>query len=167
MLILKQLIPSRICLDCQVCCRFPKKDTLWQARLTKEEAAVFKKQPDFKISIKGGRIKTKSRGRLFCCSFFSPSRNACKIYKLRPFECRTYPFVLTSGKDGISLAAHLVCPFVLENFNSQKFKRYTEYLRRFFSWKSIHNLIKANPRIAQGYKGYKKELLPLFSILYK
>lgn len=163
MLAPKQLIPSKTCLSCEFCCRFPKPNTVWQPRLTAGEISAFDKL-GFKNKILKGAVKSKAQGKFFACSFLRSSKNACGIYRQRPLECRLYPFVLMVGKDGVLLAAHLACPFVLENIKTAEFKRHAAYLKKYFSRESSRKFIKANPAIAQNYHGYAKELVSLFTI---
>ena len=159
----KQVIPSRTCLSCKFCCRFSKPDTAWQPHLASDEISILTKR-GFKNKIFKQTVKLDKLGKIFCCSFFYPQGNSCKVYRLRPFECRLYPFVLVAGKNRISLAVHLACPFILENINTRKFKKHVEYLKRYFARKSCREFIKANPVIAQNYRGYEEELTFLFAI---
>jgi len=160
----KPLVPSRICLSCKGCCRFINKNTVWQPHLTAEERLVFKNKGYFEKDFNKKLVEAQRRGKLFYCQFFSSPQNSCRIYRFRPFECRLYPLVLTVDKGVIMLAAHLACPFILSNLNTKEFKRYVEYLRKYFFKNETRKFIKANPAIAQNYKNYKKELIFLFSI---
>ncbi|MDP3143463.1 MAG: YkgJ family cysteine cluster protein [Candidatus Omnitrophota bacterium] len=194
MLGLKQLIPSSTCLHCQICCRFPEKNTVWQPRLSRIETVAFKNEaPRAKARgflernterprlqgavlwprmykrwlaarIKKGAIELKRIGGLFCCSFFNAKGNSCQIYKIRPFDCRLYPFVLIDLQDKIILAAHQLCPFVAQSIQTKKFQSHASYLKKFFAKKGIQDFLKANPSLIQDYQGYSKELIPLFPL---
>jgi uncharacterized protein len=161
---LKQLVPAGFCLKCQICCRFPKKPTIWQPRLSQEETIFFRNQNGLKGHIAKGAVKLKAAGSFFCCEFFNGKKNSCKIYKLRPLDCRLYPFVLLRAKNKIFLAAHLICPFIAENIRSRKLERYADYLKKVFAGKDFKLLIKTSPAFIQSYKGYRQELIPLFPV---
>ena len=175
MLRFKQFIPAGFCLKCQVCCRFPERPTAWQPRLTREEISAFKNRRAFKGNLAKGAIKLKALGSFFCCAFFNRKKNSCKIYRLRPLDCRLYRFILISRQRKIFLAAHLACPFVTENIRSKKFKRHIGYLKRVFAKRDIRAFIKTNPAIIQDYQNYRqasptsvwRELIPLFSVSHR
>jgi Fe-S-cluster containining protein len=40
------------------------------------------------VTLAGEVIKIKGRGGTWCCRFFAPQRQACRIYAFRPLECR-------------------------------------------------------------------------------
>lgn len=164
MLSLKQLIPSSICLHCQICCRFPEKNTVWQPRLSRIETAAFKNKRLLAAKIKQGAVELKKIGGVFCCSFFNAKKNSCRIYKIRPFDCQLYPFVLIDLQDKIILAAHQLCPFVAENIQTKRFQSHASYLKKFFAKKDIQDFLRANPALIQDYQGYSKELVPLFPL---
>jgi uncharacterized protein len=163
----KQLVPAGFCLKCRICCRFPKKPTVWQPHLSKEEARLFRNRDGLKGHIAKGAVKLKAAESFFCCEFFNGKKNSCKIYKLRPLDCRLYPFVLMRAGKQIFLAAHLICPVIAENIRSRKFQRHSDYLKKVLAGKDFQLLIKTNPAFIQSYKGYRQELIPLFPVSCK
>lgn len=167
MLRFKQFIPAGFCLKCQVCCRFPERPTAWQPRLIQKEIGTFKNRATLEGKFEKGVVKLKPMRSFFCCVLFNRKKNSCKIYRLRPLDCRLYPFVLISRQRKIFLAAHLVCPFVAENIRSKQFKRYSDYLKKVFAKRGIRTFIKTNPEIIQDYQNYRRELIALFSVYHR
>ncbi|MFZ5801124.1 MAG: YkgJ family cysteine cluster protein [Candidatus Omnitrophota bacterium] len=150
---IRQFVPSKVCLECEVCCRFSEPKGVWLPHTSRKEAAALNRQTIGIRKFKQG----------FCCEFFIPKENRCRVYGLRPFDCRIYPFLLHKQKGKLFLAAHLACPFIVENLRAKKFQRYVSYLKKFFRRKDIRIFLKENPHLAQDYSEFQKEILPLFS----
>ncbi|GEM_PF-330866 len=121
---LKQLIPSEICLACEVCCRYPDRQTLMAPVFSREEQqkAVELGLPKQSFPTpepgRGARIRvttgesssTASFDKLrtlsersesnglttscYQCPAFVPGTHECTIYPERPFDCQLYPFML-------------------------------------------------------------------------
>ena len=111
-----------------------------------------------------GIIQTVSCGGEHLCSFFNPSDHACKIYSLRPFECRLYPFVLIKQKKQVVVSVHLACPFIQQKRATQDFDDYVVYLKKFFQNPEVLAFLKRNSSLAGDYADYQAELENLFPL---
>lgn len=142
---IKQLVPSEFCLECDGCCRFAEKNSVWFPHLLRGEEKII---PKDKFRVVPGK-----KDNNFLCTFLDIEDNKCKIYESRPFECRLYPFLLNrdtkSGK--IFLAVDTNCLFVGENLKKAEFKKYAEYLTSLLKNHDFSKLLKNNPQIIQSY----------------
>lgn len=116
---LPQPVTSEQCLSCEICCRFPEKDSPLAPYFTPEE---------IKDAIRGGipseSFQEKSGGRIelipnpagegYICPAFKPSENSCRIYPDRPFDCVLYPFSLMRDEQNknILIGYDRKCPVI-------------------------------------------------------
>ncbi len=103
---LSQLVPSELCLKCDICCRFPDSDSFLAPFFTEEEVQKASRNGlslDFFTGEKSGKIglipfpdEIESPGHNGGCQCpcFDPVSHQCSIYEARPFDCQIYPFVL-------------------------------------------------------------------------
>ncbi len=115
-----QVIPSSTCLTCEVCCRFPEKESLLAPYFTDEEVhraigsgvdrRYFKKRSQQQAT----QIELIPHGDGYICPSFNPETHECKIYPVRPLDCQLYPFVLMRGheRDEVLLGIDHKCPFL-------------------------------------------------------
>ncbi len=96
-----------------------------RAVLTPQEVGQFK---DFstKITTKDGDIYVLKQNNKGHCIFYDPEKNGCKTYETRPFECRTYPYVVFYDKKvGFQLDSRF-CPNIhtctIDNVKEEKTK---------------------------------------------
>lgn len=153
---IKQILPSKFCLECQGCCRFNSSESIWSPRILKEEIKDFLKnnlppallsQDSLKIRLIPFREQNN-----FLCPFLILENNKCKIYDFRPFECQLYPFLFNRKDNRVYLAVDLKCPFIKENLEKQNFKEYTQYLIQLFDRPQWLNALKNSPQIIQEYE---------------
>lgn len=152
---LRQFAPSRVCLKCEICCRFTDAKGVWLPRIGRKETTTLKRETIGARKFRDG----------FYCEFFIPQKNRCRVYRRRPFDCQIYPFLLNREKGKLSLAVHLACPFIADNLEGEKFQRHVRYLKGFFRKKDIQSFLKENSGIAQDYSEFQKEIVPLFSVI--
>jgi Fe-S-cluster containining protein len=88
---------------------------------------------------------------MYICPYFYPKENSCAIYKIRPFDCRLYPFLLSHKDSGIFLCADLNCPFINKNIKSKSFKDYISCLKKIFSDEKLINKILKNKALIGTY----------------
>ena len=168
--LLKQFVPSEVCLQCDGCCRFKESNSSWRPGMMTEEINQAQKKGlaneilAKEILSEDGRIKTVSCGSEYLCSFFHPEDHTCGIYQARPFECQLYPFVLTRDTDGAGVYVHLNCPFVQQQHDSGNFTRYVKYLKGFFTHQEVLDFLKRNPSLIGDYAGYREELEFMFRL---
>jgi hypothetical protein len=116
---LPQLVPSRACFSCDVCCRFPKEDSFLRPYFTAEEihgAVSHGLDPAHFSEPTGCQVALvpdpSSEGYL--CPAFDPSTSRCRIYDSRPLDCQLYPLALMWSADGseVLLGWDSKCPFL-------------------------------------------------------
>jgi Fe-S-cluster containining protein len=118
MLNIKQYLNSDFCLACKECCKF--EDDIWLPHLLKADEKT--------LGIACVKKAKQSTDSKFVCKFLEESDHKCTVYDKRPFECALYPFLLVRNGDALNLAAHLGCPYILNNINSKEFEEYSAYL---------------------------------------
>lgn len=82
------------CLSCNICCRFPEKNSpLIPFFLNKE---IRDKKYFHCIGIYYGyRINVIKSNTGYHCPYFLTDKNICSTYANRPIDCRLYPFMIT------------------------------------------------------------------------
>ncbi|MCK5581260.1 MAG: YkgJ family cysteine cluster protein [Candidatus Omnitrophica bacterium] len=167
---MKQLVPSKVCLSCEGCCRFSEAKSEWRPRIMEEEkVGVAKPELVEKIFLKGSvdekkMISTIPFGERHICRFLTPQSNACGIYHGRPFECQLYPFLLMRKEPGVAVAVHLSCPYVQDAFGSSVMDEYIEYLKEFFQQKEVLSFVRRNKELVVDYSNCLGEIEELFSL---
>ena len=138
-----QIVPSDLCLQCDVCCRFSERESFLRPYFTAEERAraIARGVPEDRFpSPAGGRIRLvpHPQGDGFICPCFDPATQHCVIYAERPFDCRLYPVSLMRDEEGRSvvMGLDLKCPYVQDEHHAV---RLAEYVRR------IAGLLKTQP----------------------
>ncbi len=137
---LYQIIPTEVCLSCDVCCRFLEDDSPLAPVFTKHETeriisqgidrSLFQPQIDGRSS----QIKLIPFRDYYICPFFEPETQKCKIYSSRPLDCRLYPFTIMFSEDrsSVVLGVDMLCPFSEEHFALDSFqlhfKQVVEYV---------------------------------------
>ncbi len=142
---IKQFIPSSVCLKCQGCCRFAEENSVWSVKLLEGERLRLKcanKTIPLKYSEKEGN---------FYCSFLDKSNNKCQVYSNRPLECQLYPFLIHGKNKKASLAVDLNCPFVQKELKSKKIKDFALELASLLKTPAYQDILKNNPHIIQEY----------------
>ncbi|MFA5388160.1 MAG: phosphatidylglycerol lysyltransferase domain-containing protein [Candidatus Omnitrophota bacterium] len=140
---LKQIISSKFCLSCDVCCRFLDiKAQLRPVFLPFEITSRIKPHLD-----ETRRVKLKPFKNMYTCRFFGKTGNKCSIYAKRPFDCRLYPFAIMfdEKRENIILGIDKKCPFAVEPGNERTIKNYFHYLVELLERKDIASSIAENP----------------------
>jgi hypothetical protein len=111
------MVPSSLCRTCDVCCRFPDKESLLAPYFTEEEISAAVQagiSEDNFPDRRGSKIRLIPYQEGYVCPCFSPEENRCTVYPSRPTDCRIYPFALmrTPDNHGIQLGMDTKCPFV-------------------------------------------------------
>jgi Fe-S-cluster containining protein len=116
---LPQLVSSRVCLSCDVCCRFPEPDSPLRPYFTAEEirrAIAQGVAPAQFPDLNGCQVNVVpspvSDGYL--CPAFDPVTSHCRIYDVRPLDCQIYPLVVMWNADRtqVVLGWDSKCPFL-------------------------------------------------------
>jgi len=116
---LLQLVPSRVCLQCDVCCRFPESESFLRPYFTAEEIqravtrgidrAHFPDPNGCQIS-----VVPNPSGEGYICPAFDPATSHCRIYDDRPLDCQIYPLAVmwNEGRSQVVLGWDTKCPFL-------------------------------------------------------
>jgi Fe-S-cluster containining protein len=140
---LKQIIPTKICLSCDVCCRFLDRKSQWLPLFLPHE--ITRKIKPYLT--RSGRIKPLACNNMYICPFFNKENHKCSIYSLRPFDCQLYPFTITFDEEHktIVLGMDTKCLFIIEPKNQAIIKKYSGYLADTLEQKHIASVISRNP----------------------
>ncbi len=117
--VLPQIVPSQVCLRCEVCCRFPEPDSFLRPYFTAEEirrAVAAGVDPAAFPDPQGGQVRVVPHpaGEGYLCPAFDPATSHCRIYEVRPLDCQLYPFALMwdATGDQVVLGWDTKCPFM-------------------------------------------------------
>ncbi len=94
-----QIVPSATCLHCDVCCRFPDRDSFLRPFFTADEirAATAAGISSEHFPTAAGTpidLVPSPAGEGYVCPAFDVTTSHCRIYDVRPLDCRLYPFAL-------------------------------------------------------------------------
>jgi Fe-S-cluster containining protein len=137
-----QCIPQKVCLECRGCCRFACADSPWSPVLLKTEISRLAKKT---------RLVYDRKQDSYICASLDAKNNRCKAYRIRPFDCRLYPFLFDRKADKVFLALDLNCPFAKKNLDTPTFKKHIRYLTVALSVPDFVKVLRKNPRFAQAY----------------
>lgn len=157
---LQQIVPSRTCLSCDVCCRFPNRDSFLAPIFTDfEMQCVIGNEADrnlFQPTADGrsARVKLQSHGEIYICPFFNPNSSECQIYTKRPLDCRIYPFALMYNENGteIVLGVDTICPFAEAEFETKSFQQYVNYIVAYVESELTDEVIIENSALIGPYQ---------------
>lgn len=121
MIELPQVVPSSRCLTCDVCCRFLEAESPLRPYFTSEEmtaAVAHGMEASAFPDRRGGKIRLipHPTGEGFICPAFDVETNRCRIYPVRPLDCRLYPFAVMRPPHGdeVLLGWDRKCPYLRE-----------------------------------------------------
>lgn len=147
---IKQIIPSKLCLSCDVCCRFLDKDAVLRPLfLPHEITSKIKPHLD-----KTSRVELKEFQNIYTCHFFNTKNNKCAIYSKRPFDCQLYPFsvMFDEKHEKIVLGIDKKCPFATNPENHDLIKNHFHYLVDLLENKESSSLIAKNPSFIGNFQ---------------
>ncbi|NKE69622.1 YkgJ family cysteine cluster protein [Candidatus Manganitrophus noduliformans] len=152
---LKQIVPSSLCLTCDVCCRFPEETSFLAPFFTQDEIArLGPEQARFFYSpAAGSKIKLQHHGEGCICPYFDPQTQYCKIYGERPLDCRIYPFaILRDPEGGVVLGIDTKCPFIQMHAADPEMKVDAEEVAAFLESASILPILATHPALIGPYQ---------------
>ena len=152
-MMLPQLVPSRACLQCDVCCRFPEPDSALRPHFTEDEITR---------ALGGGIEETAFPDRrgsqivlvpephgdgYFCPAFDAPT-STCRIYEQRPFDCQLYPLALMWDEPHaqVLLGWDTKCPFMREEV-PEEIRRHAKRVMALLDQPDTRDHIAAHPRL--------------------
>jgi uncharacterized protein len=154
-----QLIPSEVCLECPVCCRFPERQAALSPFFFPEErtqAEGLKRQGSFRVEAPGQASKAAlvKCGHGYACSFFDPADHTCRVYEARPLDCSMYPAVIMHGKDHgkVFLGADTKCPALARPSVAAKLQNYLDWIQRYLESTTLSSLIRKYPQFISEFQ---------------
>jgi hypothetical protein len=162
---LPQLVPSRVCLQCDVCCRFPEADSFLRPYFTAEEIrravahgvdrAHFPDPHGDQVS-----VVPHPSGEGFLCPAFDPATSHCRIYEHRPLDCQLYPLAVMwappaaagkghgAGGEGLEvvLGWDSKCPFAREGVPAE-IRAYADRVADLLEQDDTVETFAENPRL--------------------
>jgi len=182
-----QLVPPKICLSCQGCCRYKEAESVWRPKVAPaggearplgrpEELEDNEHKKDLTWALgQDGYLKTvplsgtpfgrKEQGQNRC-AFLNLETNKCGVYSGRPFECRLYPFLLTRSKENgrVTVSVHLSCLYVQQSRYSAEFEKHVDVLKAYLSGEERARFLQNNPALVGDYGEYRDEIEELFTL---
>lgn len=150
---LPQLVPSRTCLQCDVCCRFPDPDSALRPYFTEQEiaqaqaggveAAAFVDRHGSQVA-----LVPESSGEGYLCPAFDSMTAQCRIYEQRPLDCRLYPLALMWNEthDRVLLGWDTKCPFMREEI-PEAIQHHADRVLALLDRQSIREQLASHPRL--------------------
>jgi len=145
-----KIIPSRLCLSCDVCCRFIDKNAALRPFFFPHEITS-KIKPHLD---KSRRVKLAPFQDMYKCSLFNAKNHKCFVYPKRPFDCQLYPFTIMFDETGkkIVLGIDKKCPFTANPENQNTIRDYFNYLVDLLEKEETASLIAKNPSFIGSYQ---------------
>jgi len=164
-----QPIPREVCLACDVCCRFPERDSFLAPVFTEDDIThvidLKNKGVQFRPvrSSAGGQVVPVPSDTGFRCPFFEPKTHCCGIYDERPLDCRLYPYalMLDPSSSGIWLGIDTKCPATDDPDLMQRIAAEGGKIWEAAASPDLVRLVKSPPRIVGPYQ---PDVLPLFRL---
>ena len=162
---LPQLIPSEICLECPVCCRFPEKQAALSPFFFPEErnqVEALKTGGSFRES-GASKAELVGCGNGFACSFFNPADHTCRVYPVRPLDCSMYPAVILHNRDRrkVMLGADTACPALSRPGVYVRLRQYLDSVQRYLESNALSSLIRKYPQFIGEFQGEAVEVREL------
>jgi Fe-S-cluster containining protein len=150
---LPQLVPSRTCLQCDVCCRFPDPDSALRPYFTENEITR---------ALAGGVEETAFPNRRgsqvilipdphgdgYLCPAFDAATSTCRIYQQRPLDCQLYPLALMwdESHGQVLLGWDTKCPFMRGEIPAE-IQRHADRVMALLDRPDICDQVVAHPRL--------------------
>ena len=157
---LEQIVPSKVCLSCDVCCRFLEQDSFLapiftQAEVEKAirsgvEANLFRPTADGKSA----QVRLAPHEDMYICPFFNPETSECTIYSIRPLDCQIYPFALMYSQDRtqVVLGVDMICPYGEVEIQTEGFQHYIAYITDYLESDPVVETLAANWQLIGPYQ---------------
>lgn len=150
---LPQLVPSRTCLQCDVCCRFPDPDSALRPYFTESEitqALAGGVEGTAFPNRRGSQVilVPDPHGDGYFCPAFDAATSTCHIYEQRPLDCQLYPLALMwdEAHDQVLLGWDTKCPFMREEI-PREIQRHADRVMALLDQPDIRDHVVAHPRL--------------------
>lgn len=157
---LHQIIPTEVCLSCDVCCRFLDPDSPLAPIFTETEtekviahgvaSALFRPQADGRSA----QVQLEPHADFYICPFFDPTTNHCTIYPIRPLDCQLYPFALMCNEDRseVVLGVDTLCPFGEVHLETEAFQQHIRHVIDYVESETVTAQLSANWSLIADYQ---------------
>ncbi len=156
---LPQIVPSDLCLRCDVCCRFPERESVLRPYFTAQErdrAIASGLDPDLLPELSGGKIRLipHPAGEGYICPAFDPDTQHCRIYAARPLDCRLYPLALMRDEEGHTqvLGLDTKCPYVQDVAQESQLAAYARRVNGLLGEPLLSEVLSKNPGLINPYQ---------------
>ena len=156
--IVEQIVPSKVCFACDVCCHFPEQDSVLRPYFTKEEilaAVASGMSPDAFPDQAGSKVAVVPDGEEgYRCPAFDPATGHCGIYEARPLDCRLYPVAVmwNQAHSAVVMGWDSKCPFIRDNLDSPESRVYVERTAAFLESKELVNVFVSNSQLIGSFQ---------------
>ncbi|MBI5775765.1 MAG: DUF2156 domain-containing protein [Nitrospirae bacterium] len=164
---LLQLVPSRVCLQCDVCCRFPEAESFLRPYFTAEEiqrAVARGINPAHFPDPNGSQVSVvpNPSGEGYLCPAFDPATSHCRIYDDRPLDCQIYPLAVMWNDDRsqVVLGWDTKCPFMRDAVPSE-ILAYARTITAMLEREDMLSTVASNPRFIGRFQEDVVVLNPL------
>jgi hypothetical protein len=164
---LPQLVPSRTCLQCDVCCRFPDPDSALRPYFTENEIARAQAGGVEETAFPNRRgsqviLVPEPHGEGYLCPAFDAATSTCRIYEQRPFDCQLYPLALMWDEPHhqVLLGWDTKCPFMREEIPGE-IQRHADRVMALLDQPGIRDHVVAHPRLVGRFQEDVVVLAPL------
>jgi uncharacterized protein len=156
-IVVEQIVPSRVCFTCDVCCRFPERDSPLRPYFTREEiqAAIGRGiSPDAFPDHTGSKVAVVSHGAGYQCPAFQAETGQCGIYEDRPLDCRLYPVAVMWGREhaDVVMGWDSKCPFIRDNLESSESRAYVERTAAFLESQETVQVFISNQQLIGSFQ---------------
>jgi Fe-S-cluster containining protein len=157
-IVVEQIVPSRVCFTCDVCCRFPERDSPLRPYFTRKEiqAAIARGiSPVAFPDRTGSKVAVVPSGEGYRCPAFQAETGQCGIYEDRPLDCRLYPVAVMWDRDHaeVVMGWDSKCPFIRDNLESAESRAYVERTAALLESEDTVLVFFANPQLIGAYQG--------------
>jgi uncharacterized protein len=150
---LPQLVPSRTCLQCDVCCRFPDPDSALRPYFTENEitrALAGGVEETAFPNRRGSQVMLipEPHGDGYLCPAFDAATSTCRIYQQRPLDCQLYPLALMwdESHGQVQLGWDTKCPFMRGEIPGE-ILRHADRVMALLDQPDICDQVVAHPRL--------------------
>ena len=164
---LLQFVPSRVCLSCEVCCRFPEPDSFLRPYFTADEirqAIARGIDPAHFPDPDGCQVTVvpNPTGEGYLCPAFDPATSHCRIYEARPLDCQMYPLAVmwTAERSAVVLGWDTKCPFMREAVPSE-ILAHAKTIIATLEREDMLDMMASNPRLVGRFQEDVVVLNPL------
>lgn len=157
---LEQIIPSKVCFSCDVCCRFLDQDSFLAPIFTQAEM-----QRAIENGVNPNSFHATTDGQstqitliphedMYICPCFEPETSECTIYPIRPLDCQIYPFALMYNQDQteVVLGVDRICPYGETEIQTEAFQHYIDYVVGYLESGSVVEIITTNWKLIGPYQ---------------